>query len=65
MVRLHPEVLHKRRQANLSDEPGMFNTSLIDVKQQPPKQKEAGEETVFDENEEKREAVGKYWLFFL
>ena len=63
MVR--PEVLAQRQQANLSDVPGMFNTSLIDVKQQPPKQEEAGEDTVFEDNRDTESALGKYWLIVL
>ena len=63
MVR--PEVLAQRQQANLSDVPGMFNTSLIDVKLQPPNQEEAGEDTVFQDQRETRSALGKYWLIVL
>ena len=65
MVRIHPEVLEKWQQANLSDVPGMFNASLIDVKQQPPKQKEAREKTVFEDDEEKRRGLGKYLILLL
>ena len=57
MVR--PEVIVQRQQVNLSDVPGMFNTLLIDVKQQPPKQEEAGKRTVFFDDVEKRSALGK------
>ena len=65
MVRLHPEVLERRKQANLSDMPGLFNASLIDVKQQPPERKEAGEKTVFVDDTEKRVALRKYMKFLL
>ena len=45
--------------------PGMFNTSLIDVKQQPPKKEEPTESTVFHDDRDKRSALGKYWLIVL
>ena len=65
MVRLHPKVLEQRQQANLSDIPGMFNASLMDVKQQPPKRMEAGEKTVFEDDVEKRRGLGKYMNLLL